>query len=291
MLLVIHFYRKSLFRLLFKFDIAAIVLNGAIGLSSVAPQVGKPYRNIYDNVVITMSTTPKRLENLPNVLHNIWPIVSEVHLNLPYKFRNKDAYCQDSIAKIQFIITNLKIFWYPDDTGPIMKTLPTFQRLNKLYKSHQFHWIVSLDDDVIYDASIIHDIVHLEKDAVYSGTVHKEIFDNGTSMSLIFGVSGIAWPASMVPQLIEAIQDLSSKNGCKYHDDYVHSISLNYFKKKVQQRPWSLQKQKQIQFSDEALLWMNRGLQTEQCLNSQAFITGRRRQNAWEQFLTYVMWD
>jgi len=272
--LILHTYRKRISRLLFPPE-------SELKTSLV-------YRNKYENVIVTMSSSPTRLHNLINVLHNIWPIVKEVHLNLPLKFRNQDTYDLDLINLLKSQISNLKVFWFLDDIGPIMKSLPTFQRsLNNI------DWIVSLDDDVIYESNIITDLQYLERNQVYCGTVNIEKFDDGSNMSLLYGVSGIAWPTVLVPKLMPEIQKLSNQTGCKYHDDYVHSIILNFFKIKIQERPWTSLKQRNIQFTDDALLWMNRGRQTQDCVTyaSEHYQLGLRTQSFKDRVLSLFIWD
>jgi len=237
-----------------------------------------------------MSSTPQRLNNLIHVLRHIWPVVKEVHLNLPAKFRNKETYDLDLIEKLKNSIKNLQIFWFFEDTGPIMKSLPTFKRL-QYYPS--IDWVVSLDDDVIYDSSIIKDLKYLDFNHVYSGSVSLEKFDDNTQMQLLYGVAGIAWPTKLLPNIINSLETISLQDGCKYHDDYVHSIILKYYNIIIKQRPWTTQKQKNIQFSDDALLWMNRGNQTESCVlyASKHFNLGNRKQSFKDRILSFLIWD
>lgn len=92
--------------------------------------------------IATLTTLPKRIQNLEKVIMSIIDQVDEVHLNLPHKcLRTGEVYTLPS-----FKHSKLKIF-RTEDYGSMTKLIPTLKRTNNN------DILLVIDDDQIYHQS------------------------------------------------------------------------------------------------------------------------------------------
>lgn len=119
-------------------------------------------------VIITLTTVPKRLDNIPDgLILCIDSLTSqnydnyEVHFNIPnnYKLTGEEYIIPEWLSKRD----DIKIFRV-DDFGPLTKVVPTFKRIEDPETI-----IIVVDDDLVYLPDMINEHVRFqsEKERVY----------------------------------------------------------------------------------------------------------------------------
>ena len=100
--------------------------------------------------VITLTTSPKRIQHLPMVLETLFSQLTmpdAVYLNLPNRYRNRDAYIipdwLDDASQVTLIHKG-------NDLGPVMKILPVLE-----IETDSDTLMITVDDDVRYPPDTI----------------------------------------------------------------------------------------------------------------------------------------
>jgi len=209
-------------------------------------------RNYLDKhkVYISMTSGPLRLKRLAVVL-NLLDLseISEIHINLPKFYRNKEeggTYKKEDIDFISMLDSRIRIFRIPEDIGPMTKIIPTLQRIKDPGAI-----IISVDDDIGYPFNLVSSLIH------YSVMKPKEIFTGAAfapgdypgsdfdklllpkRFKIVEGWGGIAYKKSIVSsQMIKEILILNKvSTTCKLSDDFTISYVLADHGVKVNEIP------------------------------------------------------
>ena len=100
--------------------------------------------------VLTLTTSPQRIQHLPLVLDALFNQLASpdaVYLNLPERYRNRDAYIIPDWLNDTLQVTLLH---RPDDPGPVMKILPVLE-----VETDSDTLLITVDDDVRYPPDTI----------------------------------------------------------------------------------------------------------------------------------------
>lgn len=127
-------------------------------------------------VVISLTTTPKRIKNLTAVINSLLDQtvkVDEIALNLPYKFHNQTDEKYDIPKELEDIIN---VYRCGKDYGPMTCLVPTLLREKEAGTK-----IIFLNDDVIYGKDFIETIVDA---SVAKEGIGRAIFVNGWNTKL-----------------------------------------------------------------------------------------------------------
>lgn len=206
------------------------------------------------SVYLSVTTDHVRIVNtLPHVLKSLnLDLVTEVHVNLPKRFRNVHEYDQQHIQAIKNIDKKIKIFILDDDLGPIMKIIPTLQRITDPNAV-----IISIDDDNLYYAESVKAM--LRKHDQYPNDVLTNFgirFSRPQTLAdrlltsvvppwstskhhvdLLVGATGVLYPRkSVTDNMINDIIEYSKVNEyCKFSDDFVISYVLYKYGASIRQ--------------------------------------------------------
>ncbi|HSX20395.1 MAG TPA: glycosyltransferase [Gammaproteobacteria bacterium] len=166
--------------------------------------VDKLIQQQHQRIVISLTTTPHRIDKLKNTLDSLLAQsiqVDQLYLNIPYHFKRDN---------IPYVVPN----WlekYPgitinrvEDFGPITKLLSTLQ-----YETDPNTIIITVDDDVWYPRHVVRDLVHyalqhpdvvvtplnvnfsLNKNYDLQDIAYK--FKHGSRGLLVVGAAGVAY--------------------------------------------------------------------------------------------------
>ena len=206
------------------------------------------YKNINlidgTRTVISFSSIPERLEFMKPTICSILTQdvrVHEIAINIPYTSRKKIPYV------IPIWMANLKsltIYRVEKDEGPATKLLPTLRRENKDTR------IIVIDDDNVYNRSMVKDLVHyyeksretwnIEKKAAITNygvklscrgdlpsmlTRGKYFINSRKEVDLLQGFSGFLVTPSMFPPQAYEITDCPKE--CISVDDWVVYSMIN----------------------------------------------------------------
>jgi hypothetical protein len=166
-------------------------------------------------IVISLTTSPKRINNLKLIIDNILNQTmkpNKIVINIPYIFkRTNQKYIIPSFLNHNIIQINRV-----HDIGPITKILPTFKLhlpINTL--------IISIDDDIHYNLNMIESIFKYHKqypNQVLTGTSFIEDY-------MIAGYSAVGYPYKIFKNIDI---DLNIPKVCLFSDDFILSnIILN----------------------------------------------------------------
>ena len=100
--------------------------------------------------VLTLTTSPQRMQHLPLVLDALFNQLTSpdaVYLNLPERYRNRDAYIIPDWLGDALQVTLLHRV---DDLGPVMKILPVLE-----VETDSDTLLITVDDDVRYPPDTI----------------------------------------------------------------------------------------------------------------------------------------
>lgn len=100
--------------------------------------------------VLTLTTSPQRMQHLPLVLDALskqLTLPDAVYLNLPDRYRNRDAYIIPDWLGDALQVTLLRRV---DDLGPVMKILPVLE-----VETDSDTLLITVDDDVRYPPDTI----------------------------------------------------------------------------------------------------------------------------------------
>jgi hypothetical protein len=207
------------------------------------------------DLIVSLTSSPQRLKKLPEILNNICKCVFEVHINLPIKYRGTIAYEKNDLKKL-LSFDNVKIFWFLNDLGPIMKILPTLKRL-----LHTNYTIVTIDDDSMYANSCFLNLPN----NIASGKITTELIENDV-LNLPYGVETISYPMPLITKNFIQILELMAKNAaCKLHDDFCIGIAIKHQKLKIQHRQVTRFLRKEAITDFNALIYEDRSFITQKC--------------------------
>lgn len=205
-------------------------------------------------VIVSLTTSPNRLQFLPWVFKTLdMSLVNEIHLNIPVQYQNKSdmKYSQEELHTLAAWFPKLKVFWNEKDIGPIMKLLPT---LNRVLDPKTI--VITIDDDMAYPKNLVYNCLEYlqtnpEVDTVVNATwpawilgkkyalfSKKEndamISEFGDNFLMIEGFQGVAYRYTSVRECIDKLHFYSQKNLlCLKNDDVVISSVLHMHKKNI----------------------------------------------------------
>jgi hypothetical protein len=122
-----------------------------------------PYRsdNIQKKVIVTMTTTPARINNLWPTLHSL-ALQSQqpekIYLWIPKAYKRFSNATIHTLPEFFQYYPNLDVQWIDHDYGPATKLLPCLQQVT----AHDTNIIV-IDDDRIYPPHFIQDLLTYEQ--------------------------------------------------------------------------------------------------------------------------------
>jgi hypothetical protein len=182
-------------------------------------------------VIISLTTSPKRINHIQPVINTILNQTippDTIYLNLPKVFKRTG----DKFDKIPDFLNHPKIkIMYVEDIGPITKILPTFQQ-----KFSDDTFIISIDDDILYDKKMIEIMLKYHQefpDSVLNCSNHAMKL-SAISISLnplphskyyfIEGFCGVGYPYKLFKNMVI---DLNIPKECYFSDDFILSNYIN----------------------------------------------------------------
>jgi hypothetical protein len=210
-------------------------------------------------VYVSLTTNPKRLSKLHYVLQTIdMDLVNKVFLTLPRKYRGEQNY--NISRKLSNRFRKLKFLSIDHDIGPTGKILPFIQYINSTMSSYDnaAAVIISIDDDNIYDGSMVSTLVYNSlkcgvncavaassqpikfwniPSAGYPSqsahlTDHVEFSQDCKHTEVIEGFAGVAYrPRQFDLELFDSIVFSTKQSlfkSCKWSDDMLISYLLSF---------------------------------------------------------------
>jgi hypothetical protein len=189
----------------------------------------KEYFQSSPKIIITLTTSPKRIEFLEPLFENLVNQTvkpDSIILNLPHIFKRT----QTTFKKIPSFITSNSLIKINrcEDIGPATKIIPT----TKLFTDPETI-LISIDDDIKYRNNFIETLLKYEKlapNAVITGESHKRIENSNKSLSygeLLEGYSSVLYKKKYFDNFnINTL--LNYPKECYFADDFIIS---NYLKK------------------------------------------------------------
>lgn len=200
-------------------------------------RVAKTIRHANQRIVVSLTTTPYRIDrlktNLDSILNqSIKP--DKIYLNVPYNFKraNLEYVIPEWIKNYRTVVINRC-----EDYGPLTKLAPTLQQ-----ELASDTIIITLDDDVEYQPHLIRDLVkhamlnpqvavtpmnaliNYDRDNKIIRDIYWH-FDHGSRGPLVHGWSGVAYRRDFFkPDFFELISKLP--DFCVKSDDLVVSMYL-----------------------------------------------------------------
>ena len=157
---------------------------------------------------------------------------------MPERYQNRERYYQDTIDDLENI--GVSIQWYPRDTGPSMKLVPTLERfLDHTSDTTTYELVICIDDDLLLDPNMVLAYKSFFQKAgpcVASQRVSK--FPENKNISYILGVNTIAMHTSLITK--ELVQDLiqfNAQHECRMHDDVALIMALHKHQVPILQGP------------------------------------------------------
>ncbi len=184
--------------------------------------------NITDDIIVTTSTTPKRLNNIDKIIDNILNKQTikptKLYLNVPYKFkRTKEIYSEVLLLNLQKKYDRLQINRC-EDIGPITKVSETLKLINNN------NIIIIIDDDIDYPENFIENLVNKinkNDDCVVANSIYPKII-NGIDIDIVEGYKGICFKRNIFEKdFFDIINNSNSFKHCFNSDDYIISRYLS----------------------------------------------------------------
>jgi hypothetical protein len=177
-----------------------------------------------DEIIITMSTSPKRLENIKDTLKSILNQSvkpSKIFINVPHIFkRTNETYDDAKLEDIKNIDPIIQINRC-EDKGPITKMLETLKLI-----SNDTTIIIIIDDDNIYDSKTIENITNeLKKNP--NKVIAGSIF-NHENINIVEGFKCICFQRHIFEDdFYELVDETNPYVHCYKSDDFIISYYLN----------------------------------------------------------------
>ena len=202
-----------------------------------------------DEIIITMSTSPKRLDNIKDTLNSILNQSvkpSKIFINVPYIFkRTNESYDDKKLEDIKNMDPIIQINRC-EDTGPITKMLETLKLI-----SNDKTIIIIIDDDNKYGSKTIENITNeLKKntDKVIAGSIF-----NHENINIVEGFKCICFQRHIFKNdFYELVNETNSYVHCYKSDDFIISYYLNKKNIVAHQIPIEI-KNLDYGFNDDAL--------------------------------------
>lgn len=190
-------------------------------------------KNKHKNIIVTLTTSPKRLPKIESVINSIMSQTikpNKIVLNLPHVFK-RDGTTYGTIPN--FVKNNKKILINRcEDIGPATKIIPTAC----LYDDPETI-LISVDDDTVYSTTMIERLLNFSeknKDSVISGTVDEysgmdyrgDIGEYVFYGEYLLGCTGVLYKTRFLKNF-DKQQLLSCPKSCYLSDDFYLS---NYLK-------------------------------------------------------------
>jgi hypothetical protein len=185
-----------------------------------------------DSIIITASTSPKRLKYIENIIDNLLNNQTlkptYFFLNIPYIFkRTNEKYPELILNRLNYKYDKL-IINRCEDLGPITKLSTTLDFIN----SNSI--IIIVDDDILYPNDFIENLVNtlkkydniLDKIAISNSIFYSNI--NKTNIDIIEGFKGICFRRNIFKNdFNDYIKKYIKYIHCYKSDDYVISRYLH----------------------------------------------------------------
>ena len=166
-------------------------------------------------IIISLTTSPKRIKKIDNVIDSILNQTVEVdyiHLNLPHVFKRDNSRFKEIP---QYLIDNPKVILnFCEDLGPATKIIPTVKSNFTNYSDI----IISIDDDTYYPPNLVENHIYYHSfypNAVLTGTSifldHKKRYmDTLIKCELLEGFSSVLYKKSFLENIPLDIFDKQS---------------------------------------------------------------------------------
>jgi hypothetical protein len=195
-------------------------------------------------IIFSMTTSPIRLRKIGATLSLLlaFPYLKEIHINLPKKYRNKDAYDEDDIQFISRMSDKIKIKCVQKDIGPLTKIVPTLKRVRS-----KKTLVISVDDDIAYPQSLFYELLYYAyyyPDSIFTGSgfglhikkilniktnhwhhVDSDEIDGTNQIEIVEGWGAIAYRKDML-SLPYVLRLNAISTTCKLSDDLTISYTL-----------------------------------------------------------------
>lgn len=198
-------------------------------------------------VVASLTTTPNRLNKLKNIILSVDKnkILDKIYINIPIK-SSFDSKLYIIPSFLYELIPRVEVVRPAIDFGPVTKLLP----LLSLIPKEEDVWLITLDDDELYDFSqvslFLQNIAANDYDTkiIYG---YKSLMLDKDNM-LLEGSGMIIYHRSVFQDdFLEYILSFQTCNNCKYSDDVLinnylakHSLKRHYVKSNFYSSKYSL---------------------------------------------------
>jgi len=219
-----------------------ILLNKNILLNKKIISSNEEKTNIIQNndsqIIITMTTSPKRLSNIDSILDNILNLQEVkpdyVYLNIPYKFkRTGEEYDENKLNEYKNKYSKLRINRC-EDIGPITKVSETLKLVND-----QEAIIIIIDDDIKYPTDFLKNLIIsllVNNNCIIANSIWS---DNTVKIKIIEGWKGICFRRSIFKEdFIDYTMKVNNYKHCYNSDDYVISRYINKNNISIKQPPY-----------------------------------------------------
>jgi hypothetical protein len=158
---------------------------------------------------------------------------------LPDKFRNTEAYDPGFIEALESM-ENVVVFQGGIDMGPVMKILPTLERLalecnrtetegpegpDGTAEGPDDRYVISLDDDMVYPNTLMTTVSNYIKKNPSSILAGK--IEPFKKHKIPFGLNGIVYPVKLfTPETLGLLKKYSSLAECRNHDDMAIGLTI-----------------------------------------------------------------
>lgn len=226
----------------------------------------KPFR-----LVVCLSTSPKRLSKISDVLNNmlkqsLCPDVIYVFIPKIFK-RTNETYNQELINKYNNLSPIIKCTIVDTDYGPITKILPVIN-----YEKDPRTIAVSIDDDTIYDINMLYHYYCkslLLNDAIIT---HGSI-TRWNLFPIIEGYRGIAYRIYHIMFFFDEYNKnyINLSQACFSSDDFIISNMIWLFNFRVYTGPFNLNHVVQLNYNNDSDALHKGGVSTEHNLQNSIY--------------------
>ena len=161
--------------------------------------------NCKNKVIISLTTIPSRscyiLDTLNSIL-NQTQLPSMIYIGIPY-ISLREPGLDYTFPKKIYNHKLIKIVYYENDDGPIMKLLTGLRELQLLKKDYK---IITIDDDMIYNKHLIENLMRAydkneyDKNNVYCtigrNAIGEKIFNTSNLLQTVEGYGGVIYNSS-----------------------------------------------------------------------------------------------
>lgn len=177
-----------------------------------------------DEIIITISTSPKRLDNIKETLDSMLNQTikpTKIFINVPHVFkRSNETYDNNKLENIQKLDSKIQINRC-EDKGPITKVLETLKLI-----TNPDSIIIIMDDDINYNNDVIEKLIselQNNPETVIAGNVFEH-----ENINIVEGYKSICFKRKIFKDdFYEFVNKSISYIHCYKSDDFIISHYLN----------------------------------------------------------------